>query len=128
MKLRLTSNSIRLRLSQTDVDRFRTDGVVEEELCLGTEPGQTFIYQLLRSELTDSIDANLENNQLTVSIPASEAAAWTDTDKVGIDGTRPNATNSTIAILVEKDFACMTPRAGDDDRDSFPNPAAPETC
>jgi hypothetical protein len=32
----------------------------------------------------------------------------------------------SLQILVEKDFACLTPRKGEDDGDAFPNPN--ETC
>jgi hypothetical protein len=31
-----------------------------------------------------------------------------------------------LNILVEKDFACLAPRAGEDERDMYPHPNADE--
>jgi hypothetical protein len=34
-----------------------------------------------------------------------------------------------LRILVEKDFACLAPREGEDESDMFPNPlSGKETC
>jgi len=125
MKLRITSTSVRLRLSQTDVRNFAESGVVEEILRLGVGADHGLKYRLKRDEKGRSVLANYENNILTVSVPAERADEWTSTELVGLDN---QGTSDDVQILVEKDFTCLTPREGDDDRDTFPHPQAGKEC
>jgi hypothetical protein len=125
MKLRITGRSIRLRLSQSDVRQFKEHGEVSEELHLGDGPGNALMYRLTRGE---AASATIENNRLIVTIAAAEADEWTGTDKVGIESMHRNSDGSDIHILIEKDFSCLTPRTGDDDKDTFPHPRSAETC
>jgi hypothetical protein len=127
MKLRVTKNSIRMRLSQTDVQQFRETGVVDEELVIGASIGGSLTYRLARGN-GSAVSANLDGTTLTVSIPAGEADDWTATDRVGIEGSQPIDNGSSLSILVEKDFACLTPRAGDEDKDTFPHPELSKNC
>jgi hypothetical protein len=128
MKLRITNRSIRLRLSQSDVQRFSESGSVEEVLRFGAGPDDAFSYRLVRSGNVSRLSANIENRQLTVSMTEEEAAAWTTSEMVGVEGSQPTVEGSNISILIEKDFACLTPRAGDDDKDTYPHPAAKSNC
>jgi hypothetical protein len=128
MKLRMTNSSIRLRLSQSDVQRFGESGIVKEVLRFGARPDEAFSYSIRRDADVRSISATLDSNGLIVSIPIDEAADWTGTERVGIVGEQSIDDGSVISLLVEKDFACLTPRAGDDDRDSFPHPGKEANC
>ena len=128
MKLRITGSSIRLRLSQSDVQRFRESGLVEEVLSVGTGRDEAFSYSLRRSAESGPISAALESNRLIISMPAEEAADWTGTERVGVTGSQASADGLEISILVEKDFACLTPRSGDEDIDSFPHPGQATNC
>jgi hypothetical protein len=125
MKLRTTSNSIRLRLSQTDLRNFADRGIVEDTLHLDRASGQALIYNLRRDETIEELVVSFENNCLSISIPASGADAWTSTDQVSVEA---QGTTNRPSILIEKDFACLKPRSGDDDVDSFPNPEAKSAC
>jgi hypothetical protein len=127
MKLRVTKNSIRLRLSQTDVERFREAGVVDEKLVIGAGMGGSLTYRMVRGN-GSAVSASLEGTILTVSVPASEADDWTATDRVGIESSQPSDNGPSLSILIEKDFACLTPRAGDEDTDSFPHPDIAKNC
>lgn len=125
MKLRMTAGSIRLRLSQTDIRNFAEKGVVEEEVRFGSSDDQRFVYRLERSADVSMLAANYTNNKLTLTVPAASADNWTSTELVGISN--ENA-SSPLAILLEKDFTCLTPRAGEDDKDTFPHPRAGQNC
>ena len=127
MKLRVTKNSIRLRLSQTDVQRFSEAGIVDEELKIGGIRGGSLTYRLIRGNGA-VVTANIDNAILTVAIPAGEADEWTGSERVGIEGSQTNDEGIDVSILIEKDFACLTPRAGDDDTDSFPHPEIAKNC
>lgn len=125
MKLRITSTSIRLRLSQTDVKNFAENGLVEETLTLGPSDDQKVTYRLERDGSTGPVLASFTNNTLTVSVPADRADEWTSTELVGLDN---HVASGDVRIVVEKDFTCLTPRAGEDDLDTFPHPKAGKEC
>lgn len=125
MKLRITSSSIRLRLSQTDVGNFAENGSIEETLAFGSGDAHRLTYRLERDADASSVRASYVNNTLTVSVPVALAESWTSTELVGFDN---EGMSEVVKILVEKDFKCLTPRAGDEDRDTFPHPRASENC
>ena len=124
MKLRLTKNSIRFRLSQSDVQAFRTEGFIREELRIGPTANSALVFGLVRSMESENVSVTFENNQITISVPTGEADSWSTTERVGIEATQPASDGTNLSILIEKDFACLTPRPGDDDKDSFPHPEA----
>ena len=126
MKLRTTSNSIRLRLSQTDVKVFSDASVVEENVQVGPGSDAIISYRLTRSDTIDSATAVYKDHCLTVSVPSAVADRWATSEEVGIEASQPNGVGGELSIVIEKDFACIKPRSGDDDEDTFPNPAA--TC
>jgi len=126
MKLRTRTNSIRLRLSQGEVARLAEEGAVEERIFVGPGEDDVLVYRLAAKESVTSVLASLEGRTLTVSVPRGEALAWAKGDDVGIARDVPAPGGRTLAILIEKDFACLKPRHGEDDHDAFPNPN--ETC
>ena len=65
-------------------------------------------------------------HQLVVKVPADLAAQWSQSDDVGLGGDEPLSVNG-LQILIEKDFDCVAPRAGEEDIDTFPNPSL-TTC
>lgn len=123
MKLRTTGRSIRLRLNQDDVRKFAETGIVEETITFGSSAGSTFGYRLVRSD-RPALTSSFDNGFITVAVPTAEARNWTETDRVGIEAICSNGVSEGLSILIEKDFACLTPRVGDDDKDAFPHPLA----
>jgi len=118
MKLRIRGNSIRLRLSQGEVERFARDGKVEDsvEFAAGNP---AFTYALESDDLRASVAVEYANDRLCVYVPKTLAAKWAASDEVGF-----SSHDGTIGprVLVEKDFACLTPRTGEDESDMFPHP------
>lgn len=123
MKLRTTGRSIRLRLNQDDVRKFAETGIVEERITFGPSAGSTFGYRLIRSDQS-AVTSSFDNGIITIAVPMIEARDWAENDRVGIEAICSNGSSKGLTILIEKDFACLTPRAGDDDKNSFPNPLA----
>lgn len=127
MKLRVRDNSIRLRLTQTEVELARTDGLVR-----GTVPlagNSNFEYVLESSPATVKPEAHMSNNVLTVRIPETEILSWSDSDEVSISATQLLDGGNELSILVEKDFACLAPREGEDESDMYAHPLAEkENC
>jgi hypothetical protein len=121
MKLRIHGNSVRLRLSQSEVAALAENGKVESYIEFGK--GSQLTYALSVREDVSEPEARFENSGLTVYVPKEQADKWINSDSVGVtdglsnDGTGPQ-------IIVEKDFTCLHKRAGVDDADTFPNPEA----
>lgn len=128
MKLRLKNNSVRLRLTKSEVEEFEKTGHVEEAINIGPKPGQSFHYSVQSTSETEYIRAELENNRITVFLPQTEVNEWTRTPKVGLEGEQSVGKGKPLYILVEKDFTCLKPRAGEDDSDTFPYPLSQEMC
>jgi len=126
MKLRIRGNSIRLRLTRTEVARFAENGRVEDAVEFGTGL-PAFTYELI-SRPDGSIGARFDGGRLTVSIPQHEAKSWTDSDMVGLEALQAVDDRRVLRILIEKDFACLSERAGEDDGDAFANPLASAKC
>ncbi len=127
MKLRVRDNSIRLRLTRTEVDQARDDGLVRGRVPLSG--GSNFDYVLESSPATVKAEAHMSNNVLTVRVPESEILNWSGSDEVSIAATQKLGDGAELSILIEKDFACLTPREGEDESDMYPHPlAGKETC
>jgi hypothetical protein len=117
MKLRVRGDSIRLRLTQSEVSALIEQGLVEESTAFG--PGMSFVYSL---RLGEKGGAALTPARIEVYVPAEVARAWAASDAVTIEVTQDASAGRTLRILVEKDFACLTKRPHEDDTDAFPNP------
>lgn len=128
MKLRIRGNSIRFRLTKEEVTRFGESGSVEDGIAFGTGADKILYYRLETSDNGEGVAADFENGRITVHIPQSEAERWTTTEEVGIEANHHLEDEQQLRILVEKDFACLKPRSGEDNADSFPHPQENAHC
>lgn len=119
MKLRIRGNSLRLRLSRSEVEAFDKEGLVEDSVRFG--PGARLVYALERS-VEGALSARLQDGRVSVTIPSELAGSWCRTDQVGLEAEQPTGDGETLRILVEKDFTCLKTRSGEDESDAFPNP------
>jgi hypothetical protein len=127
LKLRVRDNSIRLRLTRSEVELARTDGLVRGRVSFAGR--NSFDYVLESSPATVKPEAHISNNVLTVRIPETEIVSWSTSDEVSIAASQVLDNGDQLNILVEKDFACLAPREGEDETDMYPNPqAATENC
>lgn len=120
MKLRIRGNSLRLRLTQREVRTLVSHGEVAERIEFGI--GNALDYRLGMSETATECHAVLGDNCIVVFVPASVATRWADSDDVSIEAAQGLSGNKALKILIEKDFACLTERPGEDDSDAFPHP------
>lgn len=127
MKLRIQDNSVRLRLTRTEVERLDEDGEVS---ALAVFPGgRALRYTVASGRASSPVGARFEEQAIVVTIPAEEVRAWANSEQVSIRGSESLAGGESLSILVEKDFACLQPRAGEDESDMFPHPRqGEETC
>jgi hypothetical protein len=114
MKIRIKGDSIRYRLTKSEVERFATEGFIKEETHFGDK---TLSYVLQRSDNV-VITAQFTNDTITMLMPAYMADEWTGTERVGFENTL-----NTLALYVEKDFKCLD-NVAEDQSDNYPNPLA----
>lgn len=121
MKLRLRDDSLRLRLTRSEVDAFAEKGRVETRVTFSEK---VLVYAIAHGPSFDGVFARFAHNEIVVTVPSVVACAWATSEDVGIE-----ATDGALRIVVEKDFACLKPRQGEDDTDAFPHPKAGDsTC
>jgi hypothetical protein len=119
MKLRIHGNSLRLRLSQSEVAQFSKTGFVEDSIQFA--PGACFAYALESLSWLGTPQALYTNGGLRVLVPRADAADWVRSDHVGISGEQPLESGKHLSILIEKDFQCLD-RDEARDPDAYPNP------
>ena len=119
MKLRIQGDSIRLRLTRSEVHQLAEAGEVAAETRVA--PGSSLAYRLRTADRA-GLGASLEGAGLTVSVPREWVVGWPDDERVGFEGTQDVGAGRQLALLVEKDFDCLHRRP--DETDLFPNPDA----
>ena len=120
VKLRLQRNSLRLRVSPSELDRFAESGRLEETIYFGPGTGSQLTYILARGS-GQSIEIESVPGHVTVLLPSEAARTWSTTGQVGIAGDVDLGIRGTLSVLVEKDFACLD-GSTDENLDTFPNP------
>lgn len=118
MKIRIKGNSIRYRLTKSDVDTFTKTGKCVEQTNFNS---QTFTYVLEALEGLQDLQADFIQNTITIYIPKEAQQTWQNSNRVGYsnkaDWNDPNA----LSILVEKDFTCLD-NTIEDQTDNYANP------
>jgi len=120
MKLRILDDSIRLRLERDEVDRLGAGGTVH---ALTRFPDGSTLSYVLRP-CGSALDARFERNKLVVDVPADAARRWARDEQAVSIREEITTGRHPMIVLVEKDFECLEPRAGEDQRNRFPNPKA----
>jgi hypothetical protein len=117
MKLRVHGDSIRLRLTRSEVSRFASDGKIEE-----ASPFLT--YGLEVAPGLAAIAARGSGSRITLLLPAVLAKEWTETDRVAIAGEQRLDSQRQLSILIEKEFRKL--HGAKFDPDLYPNPLEPK--
>ena len=120
MKLRLRGDTLRLRLTRGEVEQLGAGQSVEEQTQF--PDGSHLTYRLVAGS-SDQAGVVSANGSLVISVEvAAEAASqWAGSEQVGLHGDEP-VQMGPLAVLIEKDFTCVTPRSGDEELDTYPNP------
>jgi hypothetical protein len=121
MKLRIKGPTLRLRLTQGEIRALLEQGVVEERVPFAA--GASLIYRLKRNAGAGDISASFRNGVLEIGVPEGDAREWCTTERVTLAHEQA-LPDGTLHITLEKDFACLAPREGEDESDSFPHPEA----
>ncbi len=118
MKIRIKGNSIRLRLTKTDVADLKEKGMVKEETVFSFEA--VFSYALFVDADSEEINAKFKDNCVTVFLPEKEAAILTDTEEITVKNSQYNGSADGLFILIEKDLQCLDDTS-EDQSDMYEN-------
>lgn len=119
MKLRIRGNSVRIRVTRSEVDRLGNGMRVEQSTRFG--PSSSLETSVVPSTLVSAPSAEYKDGSLTIHLPALETQIWAQSDQVSFEATQDAGSGESLRILIEKDFECVHSRAEGDD-DAFPNP------
>ena len=121
MKLRIKGDSLRLRLTQAEMRTLAERGEVEDRVSF---PGGTALrYRLRVGNKENEISCTYKSNLIDVLIQKPLAERWWGTDLVTLSASQP-LTAGELRLVLEKDWACLAPREGEDESDQFPHPQA----
>ena len=121
MKLRIKCDSLRLRLTQGEVRALAERGEVEDRISF---PGGTALrYRLRVDGDSDEISAGYARDLIDIRVPGPLCERWCGTDLVTLSASQAMS-GGELLITVEKDWACLAPREGEDESDNFAHPLA----
>ncbi|WP_312399011.1 DUF7009 family protein [Sphingobacterium sp.] len=116
MKLRIKDNSVRYRLTQSEVAELAKNGAVSSETAF---IGRPLIYRIEKID-GQELTADFVENSVVLGIPQRMIEELVATETVGFDGQV-----GQVKLLVEKDFVCID-NTVEDQSDNYPNPSL--TC
>ena len=119
MKLRIKDNSIRLRLTQTEVEQIGNGDQIHNNLNF---PGGERLSYLLVGSAVENPEIDYKDNRISISVPTEILTIWANSNEVSLLYELSLDHDNVLKLLIEKDFACLTPREDEDESDLFPHP------
>jgi hypothetical protein len=127
MKLRIKGNSLRLRVSRSELERFQAGGRIEETIRFTAAPEATLTYALESALRSSPVSVRYGSREVTVILSQDRARIWEAQNEVGVYTTLDMGPAGSLEVVVEKDFACLD-RSDEDNSDTFANPVAGAAC
>jgi hypothetical protein len=118
MKLRLKGNTVRFRLTKTEVKLIGDEGYLKEQTEFFPD---TFFYAVKSDDSVNELMADFKNGGITLLIPEAWAKDWVNSEQVGFEGWMKTKEDKSIYLLLEKDFKCLD-ETTEDQSDNFENP------
>ncbi len=119
MKIRIKENSVRYRLTPTEVKKFCKEGRIEKTTHFNST---TFVYGVKQKQI-ENLQVDFNDNTITLNVPESFVKDWHDNDVVGLEHYVDLSDGTKFFLLLEKDFACLD-NTHEDQSDKYPNPNA----
>ena len=122
MKLRIKGNSVRMRVSKTEVEELVSGSLLRESTSFGNA---SFGYAVQPVNRGECLTADFDKNIITIYVPAVLLKEWSTNSVVGFEANMPLENSGKLHLLLEKDFKCLDESIADQS-DFFDNPA--KTC
>lgn len=112
MKIRIKDNSVRFRITQSEVTELHKNGMISSTTQFIDNP---FIYTVEKTD-EQQLSAAFVEHRIVMKIPGFMVEELATTDRVGFDGL-----SGKVQLLIEKDFVCLD-NTIEDQSDNYPNP------
>lgn len=113
MKIRIKGNSLRYRLTKSEVTKLWEQGFLEEQTSF---PSAQLIYAI-ETGGSNKLSADIIENKIVLFLSKTMIDELYNTDRVGFE-----ENSDTMRLLVEKDFVCID-NTTEDQSDNYPNPS-----
>jgi len=127
MKLRIKGNSLRLRVSRSELARLLDGDRIEETIHFTAAPEAKLTYALDSAVQSAPVTVEYGPQTVTVILSEDQAHVWSSESEVGVYGEMDIGDAGLLEVVVEKDFGCLD-RSDEDNVDTFANPHAGTTC
>ncbi len=104
MKVRITTNRIRVRLHEDEVRMLAGGESVNCAVDFGVSGRLT--HELVPSPDVERLEALLTGSHVRIFLPSDRLKDWPDSRRIGFEGEVVNADGNSFSILIEKDFPC----------------------
>ena len=126
MKLRIEGNSLRLRVSPSEMRRLLDTGRIEETIHFAPDPNARLTYALEHNAEAMSTSVRYRPQEMTVVVSSEGMRQWASGPDVGLYG-ETSTSNGILQLAIEKDFACLD-KSDVENADTFPNPNQGAVC
>jgi hypothetical protein len=127
VKLRIKGNSLRLRVSRSELARLLAGDRIEETLYFNRSTEARLTYALESTPAVPQVGVCYVPHEITVLLPEAQMRAWSGDSQVGVYASIDTGNAETLEISVEKDFACLD-GSDEENLDTFANPQAARAC
>ncbi|VAW14327.1 hypothetical protein MNBD_BACTEROID03-695 [hydrothermal vent metagenome] len=118
MKIRIKGNSVRFRLTRTEVSTLCTIGRIEEKTGFNDAE---FNYAVQVVDNLGELNAEFKANIILLKLPKGLANGWDVNETIGFENKVTLDNGNELALLIEKDFTCLD-NTIEDQSDNYPNP------
>jgi hypothetical protein len=126
MKLRIQGNSLRLRVTPSEISRLMETGRIEETIHFGLNEGARLTYALEHAQQSSPLLVRYGPQEMAVVVCLDDARRWASTQEVGLYG-EVLTSGGVLEVAIEKDFSCLD-KSDAENADRFPNPRQGTIC
>lgn len=123
MKVRIKGNTLRLRVSRSELAKLLRGERVEDSIQFTAAPESRLSYGLQAAQQSQPVAIEWKPQSMIVSIAQERVKQWCAEGEVGVYATIDLGTAGSLAVAIEKDFACLD-GSDEENADSFANPKA----
>jgi hypothetical protein len=102
MKLWIRGNSLRLRVSRTELARIADTGRAEDTVRFSSEQGLRYGIEV---RPTGAVTAAFSADAILVNLPKPRLDLWLRPGEVSVEGSQPIGGGKVLQIVLEKDDA-----------------------
>jgi hypothetical protein len=127
LKLRIKENSIRFRITRSELARILEGERLRDRIQFAATPEAILGYTLGITDQDTPVRVDYARQTVNVGISRDAVNAWAKESEVGVYSTVPISENLGLDVIIEKDFACLD-RNDAENADTFSNPHAHKRC